>query len=181
VGELIDRRLRLLKQLGGYRPQPSEVPARREMLALLQTETVPLSRNHFDPGHFTVGAFVLVAGQLLMVHHKSLDMWLVPGGHLDPDDATAEDAAARELVEETGVRGRLVGEGIFDVDVHPIPAARGEPPHRHFNVGYLFTADMVPPVAADDVLAARWVPLGDVAHLDVDSAVARAVAKLQAF
>lgn len=31
--------------------------------------------------------------------------WAIPGGHVDPDDPLVEDAAYRELFEETGIDG----------------------------------------------------------------------------
>jgi len=59
-------------------------------------------------------------------------------------------AAQREVREETGVAellplgvrgvpGELV-EGIFDVDVHQIPANSREGAHAHFDVRYAFEA-----------------------------------------
>ncbi len=149
------------------------------MRDLLGVSDEPLSRNQFDPGHFTVGAFVLAEAHILMVHHRRLDVWLEPGGHIDAEDDTLEGAAERELLEETGVTARLVDHGIFDLDVHAIPAAKGEPPHSHFNVGYLFTAEMVEPIAAPEVRAAAWAPLAGIAEFTQDRAILRAAAKMQ--
>jgi 8-oxo-dGTP pyrophosphatase MutT (NUDIX family) len=149
------------------------------MLDLLAGSGDPFSRDQFDPGHFTVGAFVTAEAHILMVHHRRLDVWLEPGGHIDPGDDALEVAAARELLEETGVTARLVGRGIFDVDVHDIPAAKGEPPHSHFNVGYLFAAEMVEPIAAPEVRAASWAPLDRIAELTLDRAILRTAAKMQ--
>ena len=149
------------------------------MLDLLGASGDPLARDHFNPGHFTVGAFVLAESHILMIHHRRLDAWLEPGGHIDAEDHSLETAAARELVEETGVAGRLIDHGIFDVDVHAIPAAQGEPAHSHFNVGYLFVADLVEPIAAPEVRATAWAPLDGVADLTRDRAILRAAAKMQ--
>lgn len=148
------------------------------MLELLNGPDDPLDRDHFDPGHFTVGAYAIREGSVAMVHHRRLGIWIEPGGHIDAADATMEDAAARELFEETGVVGQLGPGGIFDIDVHNIPAAKGEPDHKHYNVTFLFTAFSNRIVVADEVLDARWVPFGEVAELTTDPAVARAVGKL---
>ena len=148
------------------------------MLQLLADPADPLSRNSFEPGHLTAGAFAVADGNVLMVHHRRLGIWIEPGGHIDPGDETLAMAAARELLEETGVAANLVDDGIFDIDVHEIPAAPGEPAHRHFNVSYLFEAEMTEVVAADEVLDAAWVPFDLVGELTADSAVLRAVAKL---
>ena len=48
-----------------------------------------------------------------------------------------DDAAMREGAEESGLRDlALAGGGIFDLDVHAIPAGRGEPDHHHYDVRY---------------------------------------------
>ncbi len=169
----------MAEQLARYRSLPDENAAVDAILELLRSSPDPLARHIFEPGHLTVGAFVVAGNQMLLIHHRRLGIWLEPGGHVDPEDVTLEAAAARELLEETGIPGRLVDDGIFDVDVHPIPAGKGEPAHRHFNIGYLFTADPVEPVAAPEVVAARWVDLDDVPALNTDAAVHRAAAKLR--
>jgi 8-oxo-dGTP pyrophosphatase MutT (NUDIX family) len=53
--------------------------------------------------------------RILIVHHRRLDRWLLPGGHIEPEDAEVWDASRREVLEETGAqlenggRPRLVG------------------------------------------------------------------------
>jgi 8-oxo-dGTP pyrophosphatase MutT (NUDIX family) len=160
-------------------PAPSEAAAKAAFAELLANQVDPMSRHAFVPGHVTAGAVVVADGHLLLIHHRRLGIWIEPGGHVDPDDATVEDAATRELVEETGINAALVAGGIFDLDVHHIPAAKGEPNHRHFNVCYLFEASLDEPQAADEVLAARWVRFEDVSGLTGDPAVLRVVARLQ--
>lgn len=46
-------------------------------------------------------------GQWLLVRHKERTTWEVPGGHIEPGEA-ADDAARRELFEETGARQYLI-------------------------------------------------------------------------
>lgn len=152
--------------------------ATQALLELLDTAADPFDRDFYEPGHVTAGAVTVADGQLLMVHHRRLGIWIEPGGHVDPTDRSPHHAAAREMAEETGVVGRLTSPAIFDVDSHAIPAAAGEPPHRHFNVCYLFTAELGPLRVADEVLAAKWVPLAEVATMSADPAIRRAVAKL---
>ncbi len=64
-----------------------------------------LSSMHFDPGHFTASGFVTdpTNSRMLVIHHRRLDMWLQPGGHVEPTDPTLLAAAVREVLEETGV------------------------------------------------------------------------------
>lgn len=150
------------------------------MLELIKGPGDPFSRALFAPGHFTVGAFVVHDDAVMMVHHRRLGIWIEPGGHIDATDTTLEDAAARELAEETGIAVGPADGCIFDVDVHPIPAAKGEPSHQHFNVSFRFEAASTEVTVAAEVLDARWVPLGQVATLTTDAAVLRAIGKLQA-
>ena len=65
-----------------------------------------------EPGrvlrHFTVAVFVVHAGRVLLHFHRKLGKWLPPGGHIE-DDELPDEAAVREVLEETGIRARLVG------------------------------------------------------------------------
>ena len=47
--------------------------------------------------------------EVLLVYNKKLKKWLQPGGHIE-DDETPEEAALREVYEETGLHVRLLGE-----------------------------------------------------------------------
>ena len=53
--------------------------------------------------HFTVAVFVVHAGRVLLHYHRKLGKWLPPGGHIE-DDELPDDAALREVLEETGIR-----------------------------------------------------------------------------
>lgn len=143
----------------------------------------PFLRGAYDPGHFTASAFVLSpdARSLLLVLHGKLGRWLQPGGHVDPGDADPIAAARREVAEETGLTDlQLASPGLFDVDVHGIPASPREPGHEHFDLRFLFVAPTWAHEAGSDARAARWVPLGEVAALGSDESVMRAVRRLLA-
>jgi 8-oxo-dGTP pyrophosphatase MutT (NUDIX family) len=128
--------------------------------------------------HFTASAIVLDDRQrVLLVHHNKLGRWLYPGGHIDPDEAPLE-AAQREVWEETGVRTEVVGDPPF---AHPAVTTHAPPytiiemdvtdakvgPHRHIDLVYVLRATSVDLTAQlDEVGAARWVPIAEVATLD---------------
>ena len=109
-----------------------------------------------------VGAVAVDADRLLLIrrgHGPAAGTWSVPGGRVEPGELLAE-AVVRELAEETGVEG-VCGELVgwverFDDDEHYVIL--------DFHVDVL---DGGTPVAGDDAAEARWVPLTDVADLDL--------------
>jgi 8-oxo-dGTP diphosphatase len=95
------------------------------------------------------GGVVVRGGRVLVVHRPRYDDWTFPKGKLDPGESF-EDAALREVEEETGVRCSLGRE---------LPATRYEVRGRPKLVRYWLMApegetDFVPNDETDDV---RWV------------------------
>ncbi len=118
--------------------------------------------------HFTVAVFVVWEGKVLLHHHRKLGMWLPPGGHIERDELP-DEAAVREVREETGVEVELVGERREDV-ADPVQLLRPAgvqlenigPGHQHIDLIYFarpsgsteilqeFTADKVGWYGPDD-------------------------------
>ncbi len=99
-------------------------------------------QNEHTGRHFTVAVFVVWEGRVLLHHHRKLDMWLPPGGHIEKDELP-DDAALREVWEETGVRVALVGERREDVEdpvqLHRPAGVQLEdigPGHQHIDLIY---------------------------------------------
>jgi len=153
------------------------------MIGLAAAAGDPLSRTHFQPGHFTASGFILSpdGGSVLLIHHRKLDRWLQPGGHVDPEDTNLFTAACREIYEEVGI-GELspVGDGIFDLDIHPIPARKTEPAHEHFDVRFLLCANSLDITRNDETHDAAWAPFDALADRMTDPAEQRVIRKLQA-
>ena len=100
---------------------------------------------------------------------------------MDPEDATIVASAQREVQEEVGLSElALVSDGIFDVDIHEIPARKQEPDHDHYDVRFVFQAPDLSFSAGSDALEARWVPLTEISEVESDRSVMRAVEKLLA-
>lgn len=59
--------------------------------------------------------FVVHDARVLLHFHRKLGKWLPPGGHIE-DDELPDDAALREVLEETGLHVRLVGGRGLPVD-----------------------------------------------------------------
>lgn len=148
---------------------PAERPVVDDLRRLIDEGANVTSRKEAR-GHVTCGGIVIGAdGKLLMIHHRALDRWLFPGGHLEEQDASLRDAALREIAEETGLHPQNLRKlgGHFDripihIDCHPIPAnpAKQEPEHRHFDFRFVFRAQ--PQAFApqeEEVWGCAWVAL----------------------
>lgn len=92
--------------------------------------------------HFTVAVFVVHEGSVLLHLHRKLGMWLPPGGHIEKDELP-DDAAVREVLEETGIEVELVGEKREDitdpVQLHRPAGVQLEyigPGHEHIDLIY---------------------------------------------
>ncbi|MGR3939258.1 NUDIX hydrolase [Streptomyces sp. BRA346] len=141
---------------------PDEKQRLAPLLDLLDVGADLTSRKEFR-GHATAGAILTdPTGRVLHIRHLALNRWLLPGGHIEADDARLVDAAQRELTEETGIPSSVVvpvGTRPLHVDVHPIPAndAKGEPGHQHVDFRFLFrtSADVVE-LQTEEVTAAAW-------------------------
>ncbi|WP_030864442.1 NUDIX hydrolase [Streptomyces sp. NRRL S-37] len=145
---------------------PEDMPGLAPALALLDTDADLTSRKEFRV-HATAGAILVGPdNRVLHIRHRTLDKWLLPGGHLEPEDDTLQAAALRELCEETGISSAsviLVGPHPVDIDVHPMPAneAKGEPEHQHVDFRFLFrteTAD-ISALQTEEVTDAAWLRL----------------------
>lgn len=104
--------------------------------------------------HICATAWVLSpdGAYAIFVRHKTLG-WSTPGGHVEIGENTYQ-AALRELEEETGLTRfdiRLVGDGPAVVHATDTNNPRA---HRHWNVGWLMTADMDAPLSP--IEGARW-------------------------
>ena len=109
-----------------------------------------------------VGAVVIDDARLLLVrrgHGPAAGEWSVPGGRVEADELL-EEAVVRELAEETGI------EGVCGDLVGVVERSDGG---RHFVIlDYeVHLLESVEPTAGDDAAEAAWVPLADVAELNL--------------
>lgn len=149
------------------------------MQAFVRTREACFERSHLD-GHVTGSAWIVDAAeeQVILLHHKKLGLWLQPGGHADGVTDVAR-VASTEAAEETGIEGlELVSPEIFDVDVHAIPARKGDPAHFHYDVRFAFRApEGAQPVVSEESHAVAWVPRDRVPQLTTDRSVLRMLDK----
>lgn len=175
---------------------------RQELLSLLQqhqtrfmeeagyvSRAVAFVAAHTDcferelwPAHVTGSTWVVSPDRqrVLMLHHRKHDQWFQPGGHAD-GDADILRVALRETAEETGLdpaQVRLLGNAVFDVDIHAIPVMGNDPAHEHIDVRFLVEIDdslFIP--GNDESHEVLWVRLHDVPRYNNNRSTYRMVEK----
>ncbi len=109
--------------------------------------------------HFTVTGFVVEGDGTLLHWHRKSQMWLPPGGHIEPNEDPVQ-AVLREVLEETGITAEVipgVAPYVFDpalsqlahphqlppsltILVEDIPARPDEAAHEHIDLIYAVRA-----------------------------------------
>jgi 8-oxo-dGTP pyrophosphatase MutT (NUDIX family) len=176
-----DRHSTTLTWVEGFRA-PEGDRARHSVnrtLNLLRRSPAPFARDTYDPGHITGSGLVFAPtmDRILLVLHDRLACWLQPGGHVEADDATVYETARREVHEETGVSVMATSPELIGVDVHEIPAARGEPAHLHHDLMFSMVATEETLRNSSETRAVVWCPLEELETYGVDQILSRNVAR----
>lgn len=170
-----------IQLLGEFDPADDGEAAKSKelVLALLAWSQDAFSRFIYNPGHITCTGVVLspTRKHVLLVHHRRLDRWLLPGGHVEAGDPNLADTARREVLEETGAslgrsRPRLVG-----VDVHAIPGNAKEPLHLHHDLIFAFEAISEKCQCSEESRAVLWCDLGEFDRYSLPGPIRRSVAR----
>jgi len=123
----------------------------------------------YPPIFSTADAVVIQSGHVLMIRRRAepgKGLWALPGGYVNANtDKSVEDAAIRELREETGIkvpapvlRGNIVRSKVFDaIDRSP----RGRIITHAFHI-QLPDGELPKVKGSDDADKARWVPIAEV-------------------
>ena len=106
---------------------------------------------HFDDPKVAVAALVSDGARVLLVRRAAVPRvgyWALPAGYMDADELP-EEAVAREITEETGIAGGVLG-------LHAVAPLAGWAQRR--GVLLLYRAEPVSgePAPADDVSEVRW-------------------------
>lgn len=123
----------------------------------------------YPPIFSTADAVVICSGHVLMIKRRAepgRGLWALPGGYVNANtDKSVEDAAIRELREETQIkvpapvlRGSIVRSKVFDaIDRSP----RGRIITHAFFI-QLPDGELPKVKGSDDAEKARWVPIAEV-------------------
>jgi 8-oxo-dGTP diphosphatase len=91
-------------------------------------------------------------------------MWALPGGFLEMDE-TLEEAALRELQEETGITGVELRQ------FHTFSKVNRDPRHRTITTVFIgYTNDNISIEAGDDAAKAQWFSMDKLPPLAFDHA-----------
>lgn len=123
----------------------------------------------YEPIFVTVDNVIFQSGHVLMVKRRSepgKGLWALPGGFVNAStDRSLEDAALRELKEETGIkvpvpvlRGSIKGSKVFDKMDR---SARGRTITHAFHM-VLADGELPKVKGMDDAEVAQWVPIAAV-------------------
>ena len=131
--------------------------------------------------HWTASAIVLHPSghSVLLIDHVKSGLLLYPGGHLAAAE-TLDEAAIREVREETGLDVEIVTGPLFQHDAvttHPVPfliieamaADRVNGPHRHIDANYVCRASsgLIGELDRREVTGARWATPDEMRDLNV--------------
>jgi 8-oxo-dGTP pyrophosphatase MutT (NUDIX family) len=146
--------------------------------ALLDEDGVALLSRQARPSHVTSSAIVLSpdARRTCLVLHRRIGLWVQPGGHLEADDRSMSAAAAREVLEETGLTGTMLPE-IACLSRHFAPCAPDV--DWHLDVQFVLVSEPEPPAVSDESHDVRWWGVDELPPalaVGVRGSVARAIA-----
>lgn len=130
---------------------------------------------------FTVATFVVDGEKVLMLKHRKLGMWLPPGGHIEPGELP-DEAAVREVLEETGIYAELLPESGEPAPPGPVRLCRPEavqlediaPGHQHIDMVYFarpVPGSSIIPRPNEESSAVGWFGPGEMARLGANEEI----------
>ena len=177
-----DAQKKLFDLLLAYEPQSSDqIQLKEQFINFIHEHPQCLARDNFY-GHITASAWVvdIACEKALLTLHRKIGLWLQCGGHAEGDPDLMR-VAMRELSEESGlVDLKPIIPGIFDLDLHRIPAVGQDPSHLHFDVRFFLQLQQAQPlVISEESIDLAWYSAEEIQDLNTDASVLRLCQKWQ--
>lgn len=132
-------------------------------------------------GHITVSAIIvhIRSREVLLLHHKTFDRWMLPGGHMDWEEKSIVAALQHEVSKKTGLQSEQLlplnrDKGVqycISINSQTIPAnkTKDEPSHYHFDFRFIFgyTGDKDIDIDRDMTTDYQWVSVDNLGELDI--------------
>jgi 8-oxo-dGTP pyrophosphatase MutT (NUDIX family) len=179
--DILDKRHNVLAKLERYNTTDT---VEKQML----DETISFIKENEDCfersllfGHLTGSSWIVnrEMSHTLLIHHFKLDRWFQPGGHCD-GDCDVLNVAVKEAIEETGLKVIPLRDDIFDIDIHKIPVRGNIPEHLHYDIRFLFEANMTKEDLQinRETKAIKWVEIKDVERYNDSPSIIRMAKKI---
>lgn len=170
----------VLQLLKNYQPAGNKETSDHAFIVdFVQRESEFTSRKT-EEGHLTASAWITnpKRDRAVLLHHRKLDIWVQPGGHIDPEDGSLMTASLREATEETGLQQlKPVTDNIFDIDIHQIPARKNEPEHLHLDIRFWFETEHEELVLSDESHNLSWMTMEQIQQVTDEESVLRMMRK----
>lgn len=136
--------------------------------------------------HFAASGIILneQKDKTLLLFHKKLDKWLIPGGHVEANESP-DDAVLREIYEEVGLRPAFLpsssvgalSEGERQLPTpycileEVIPPHKDKPGHIHIDFIYVLQVASMEIPQTDEKLTVQWFSKTEVQALDTYASI----------
>lgn len=168
-------RNKILNDLQIYQSvNPKEHTLVKRVTAFIEQTPGCFNRSQVD-GHITGSAWIVNnKQQVLLTHHKKLNIWIQLGGHADGNPSVM-DVAMMEAKEESGLKHlTLLSETIFDIDVHLIPANKKESSHYHYDIRYLISAGQSAQFnMSDESIDMEWINIDQIGSYTTEDSITK--------
>jgi 8-oxo-dGTP pyrophosphatase MutT (NUDIX family) len=168
----------LLEKLAIYKKKhPQESKITDKFIDFVFSNPNCFSRR-LEAGHLTTSCFLVGKEQssCLLLHHKKLNKWLQPGGHLDGQ--SPQEAILKEIKEETGLQEvDFLQNEIFDLDIHFIAPYKDTKKHYHYDIRFLIGAKTENIKKNHESKAICWVQFDKLSKYTTERSILRMLQK----